>query len=120
MHRLTLLRGALLVALAIGIVAFIRDFPRSIQGEGVLYGHWVCMGIALNAGEGYAISEWPAGLRVRAAPMTEDRVVVDADGRVRYREGERVSIQGVLSHGSGDTPCGNTNILRVTRIEPAP
>jgi hypothetical protein len=75
------------------------------------------MGIALDSGEAHPIHQWPAGLTVPSGPLSEDRVVLDEQGQLRFTEGQRVVIEGLLVHGGGDTPCANTNSLSVSRIE---
>jgi hypothetical protein len=104
------LAGALFVGL-IAIAAL--QAPRPIAGEGVLYGHLWCIGIKLDDGSGYPISFWPDGWHAEGS----EGVVVDRDGVVVLREGERVAIRGRLTHADGDTPCDFTEILTVDRVE---
>ncbi|MDF2735967.1 MAG: hypothetical protein K0S97_2591, partial [Chloroflexota bacterium] len=87
--------------------------PRSISGEGVLYGHLWCIGIRFDDGSSYPVSFWPDGWRAESSRG----VVIDRAGEVVLREGERVEIQGRVVHDDGETPCSYTEIVTVEQVQ---
>jgi len=109
----------LLAAIAGSAALFVvLQRPRSLNQEGVVYGHLWCLGIEFDSGEAYPVSRWPAGMQAERQPGTNtDGVLIDATGNVVLREGQRVRVNATLAHANGDTPCDYTEILTVVSFE---
>ena len=109
-----------MVLSATGILV-VGQIPRTLDGEGVLYGHLWCLGVKLDSGETLPVSFWPNGYQVESGLGTDrPGVLRDSSGAVVLTEGQRVRVHGTVRHGDGDTPCGFTEILSVSTFEAEP
>ena len=114
MARIRRYRWVIVGATLGGVLAIaVLLVPRSISGEGVLYGHLWCIGIRFDDGSSYPVSFWPDGWRAEGSRG----VVIDRAGEVVLREGERVEIQGRVVHDDGETPCSYTEIVTVEQVQ---
>ena len=114
MARIRRYRWVIVGATLGGVLAIaVLLVPRSISGEGVLYGHLWCIGIRFDDGSSYPVSFWPDGWRAESSRG----VVIDRAGEVVLREGERVEIQGRVVHDDGETPCSYTEIVTVEQVQ---
>ena len=107
-------RWHLFALIFLGLLAIAAlQAPRPITGQGVLYPHLWCVGIKFDDGSAYPVSFWPDGWHAQ----DNGGVVVDREGVVVLRDGDRVQIQGKLTHADGDTPCSYTEILTIEEVE---
>jgi hypothetical protein len=92
--------------------------PKPYHGEGTVSSYLWCIGFAPVGGGTIPISAWPNGLVAHGY----DGVLLDAAGQVVLRVGDHISFDGTLSESDGDTPCANTQVIKVERFErkPAP
>jgi hypothetical protein len=109
---------AVVSVLIVGAVAVwaIATSPKRFDASGVLFGYHRCMGIRLDSGAVYPLSNWPAGAN---ADTVDGEVVVkdQASGQILLREGDRVSIKGHTVHAEGDTPCDDTEVITVETFD---
>jgi hypothetical protein len=108
---------AVVSALTVGAVAVwaASTSPKRFDASGVLFGYHWCMGIRLDSGAVYPLSNWPAA---NADTVDGEVVVTDqASGQILLREGDRVSIKGHSDHAEGDTPCDDTEVITVESFD---
>jgi len=109
-----------MVLSATGILV-VGQIPRTLDGEGVVYGHLWCLGVKFDNGEALPVSHWPNGYQVESGLQTNRLGVLrDSTGAVVLTEGQRVRIHGSVAHGTGDTACAYTEILTVSTFEAEP
>ena len=109
------------MVLSLGGILVVGQIPRTVDGEGVVYGHLWCLGIKFDSGETLPVSFWPSGHQVESGLGTDrPGVLRDSTGAVVLTEGQRVRIHGTVGHGDGDTPCAYTKILTVSSFEAEP
>jgi hypothetical protein len=115
------LAAALAMVLSVGGILVVGQIPRTVDGEGVVYGHLWCLGVKFDSGETLPVSFWPSGYRVESGLDTNrPGVLRDSTGAVVLTEGQRVRIHGTVGRGTGDTPCAYTTILTVSTFEAEP
>ena len=91
--------------------------PKPYHGEGTVGSYLWCLGFVPTDDGVIPISYWPPGLVARGY----DGVLVDPDGTVVLRVGDRISFDGtVIDVSGGDTACTNTRIVTVERFERGP
>jgi hypothetical protein len=109
------------MVLSVGGILVVGQSPRTLDGEGVVYGHLWCLGVKFDSGEALPVSFWPNGYQVESGLDTNRQGVLrDSTGAVVLSEGQRVRIHGTVGHGDGDTPCAYTEILTVSSFEAEP
>ena len=95
-----------MVLSATGILV-VGQIPRTLDGEGVVYGHLWCLGVKFDNGEALPVSYWPNGYQVESGLQTNRLGVLrDSTGAVVLTEGQRVRIPGSVRRG-----CAGTNAL---------
>ena len=111
--RLLVVAAALLV-----IVLVVRPWsPKPYHGEGTVSSYLWCLAfVPAGSREVIPLSNWPAGLTAQGY----DGVLLDATGAVVLRKGDHISFDGTLSQSDGDTPCTNTQVIKVERFEHGP
>ena len=90
--------------------------PKPYHGEGTVSSYLWCLGFKPVDDGVIPISAWPNGLVAQGY----DGVLLDATGAVVLRRGDHISFDGTLSESDGDTPCTNTQVIKVERFEHGP